>query len=49
VRLPGAWRGRQWRHLCTGDTLVPVRGEQEDWLLAGTLFGRCPVALLRAV
>jgi (1->4)-alpha-D-glucan 1-alpha-D-glucosylmutase len=49
VRLPGQWRGRQWRHLCTGETVVPVRGEQEDWLLASALLGRCPVALLRAV
>lgn len=46
VRLPEGTAGSAWRHLYTGQTLEPLRGERADWLLISQLLEATTAAVL---
>jgi hypothetical protein len=48
VLLPPDLAGLAWRNLFTGERLESVRKGNEAWLFLATVFGTCPVAVLRA-
>jgi (1->4)-alpha-D-glucan 1-alpha-D-glucosylmutase len=49
VRLPEEWRGHRWHHAFTGETITPVGGEREEWILLAHALSSCPVSLFRAI